>query len=250
MGTSRVAITHVVALVFRYILTCLWAKSYRHFGLEDFMWLKSAKISLKITRFHASTWYASVASRTTSSSRVRFRSSTDHQNNLLAGFLYCSCIFGVITMGASHLLGKLLLFHKIFFFLNPASLFLRVRWAWDLLLSYSKKRLCPQNVLISLGHDRTKFLPVWLMVPPMLRSPMDLSRGCYEQAFYTRSHHLLCASIIINASWTYHVTIKSCRFALSCRADWALRIGVARAGGQEAMAAAQISSISCCFVLR
>jgi len=55
MGASLVTIAHVIELAYRNILTCLWDKSCGHFGCEDLMWLKSAKVYLKVKYFHIST---------------------------------------------------------------------------------------------------------------------------------------------------------------------------------------------------
>jgi len=78
-GASHVANEHKIVLVSRNILTYLWAESYGHFRFEDFFWLKSAKVSLKITYFHVSTYFTFVACKTASSSRARFSFSTDSQ---------------------------------------------------------------------------------------------------------------------------------------------------------------------------
>ena len=66
-GQISVSITHIVAPVFCNIVTYLWAKSCRYFGLKDLMWLKSAQMPLKITYFHGSTEFTSVGCRRTTS---------------------------------------------------------------------------------------------------------------------------------------------------------------------------------------
>jgi len=50
-----VTIAHRAAPAFPNILTYLWAKSYGHFCLKNYTWMKSAKIFLRSTYFYVPT---------------------------------------------------------------------------------------------------------------------------------------------------------------------------------------------------